>query len=78
MSLNEFRAVVLKSADRVSIVERPGKWMVLNPQGEVLLEESMPTGEWGVVAGSFPLDSQAESGTWTVRYVSGQDKRLSP
>ena len=69
----QFRAVVLKSADRVSIVERPGKWMVLNPQGEVLLEESMPTGEWGVVAGSFPLDSQAESGTWTVRYVSGQD-----
>ncbi|MFT5683992.1 MAG: hypothetical protein ACI8RZ_004927, partial [Myxococcota bacterium] len=41
--------------------------------GEVLLEEAMPTGEWGVVAGNFPLDSLAESGTWTVRYVSGDD-----
>ncbi len=69
----QFRAVALKAADRVPIPDRPGKWMVLNPSGEVLLEEAMATGEWGVVAGSFPLDSLAESGTWTVRYVSGQD-----
>ncbi len=69
----QFRAVALKAADQVPITDRPGRWMVLNPRGEILLEESSPTGEWGVVAGSFPLDSQAESGTWTIRYVSGDD-----
>lgn len=69
----QFRAVALKAADQVPITGRPGRWMVLNPRGEILLEESSPTGDWGVVAGSFPLDSQAESGTWTVRYSSGED-----
>ena len=39
--------------------------------GEVLLEEKAPAGEWGVVAGSFPLDKGAAIGTWKVAWVSG-------
>ena len=69
----QFRAVALKAADRVPVEDRPGRWKVIIPRGETLLEEAIPTGKWGVVAGSFPLDSQAESGTWTVRFESGQD-----
>ena len=41
-----------------------------DPTGEVLLEEKAPAGEWGVVAGSFPLDKGAPTGRWTVAWQS--------
>ncbi len=67
----KFRAVALKANDLSPLDGRPGRWVVKDPQGEVLLEEKAPAGPWGVVAGSFPLDAQAESGTWTVLWQSG-------
>lgn len=66
-----FRALALKASDLSPLEERPGLWRVTNSEGEVLLEERAPTGAWGVVAGSFPLDRGAPSGQWTVTWHSG-------
>jgi hypothetical protein len=59
-----FRAVVLRARDLAPLDHRPGVWIVRDPAGEVLLEEAAPAGEWGVVAGSFPLDKAARTGAW--------------
>jgi hypothetical protein len=67
----QFRAVVLHAGTLAPLDARPGTWRVSDPSGELLLEEKVPAGDWGVVRGSFPLDSQAESGTWTVSWSSG-------
>jgi len=66
----QFRAVVLRARDLSPIDGRPGTWMIKDPNGEVLLEEKAPAGEWGVVAGSFPLDRGAPTGTWHVAWSS--------
>lgn len=66
-----FRAVVVRAADLAPIDKRPGLWVVTDPQGEVVLEEKAPAGEFGVVAGSFPLDRAAAPGTWKVQWRSG-------
>src|SRR5688572_2722449 len=65
-NLVRFRAVVLRARDLAPLDSRPGRWVVTDPEGEVLLEESSPAGEWGVVAGTFPLDKGATTGTWHV------------
>ena len=67
----QFRAAVLRARDFAPLDSRPGTWKVLNPSGTVLLEERAPAGPWGVVAGSFPLDSEAAHGQWRVQWVSG-------
>lgn len=66
-----FRALVLKASDLTPLEERPGTWQVVDPGGDVLLEEKAPSGPWGVVAGSFPLDRSATSGQWSVTWRSG-------
>lgn len=66
-----FRALSLRAADLSPTDGRPGTWTVVDPSGQVLLEERAPAGDWGVVAGSFPLDTAAPSGTWTARWSSG-------
>ena len=70
----EFRTLVVRARDLTPIEGRPGMFVVTDPSGEVLLEEKAPAGEWGVVAGSFPLDRQAATGTWTVTWKSGDDR----
>jgi MG2 domain len=74
----QFRAVVLKARDLSPVDGRPGVWVVKDPDGEVLLEEKAPAGEWGVVAGSFPLDKGAPSGTWTVTWQSADASEQVP
>ncbi len=69
----QFRAVVLRATDYLPLDGRPGTWQVEDPSGELMLEEKAPAGPFGVVAGSFPLDPGADSGTWKVRWVSGAD-----
>jgi hypothetical protein len=69
-NLVRFRAVVLRARDLAPLDSRPGRWIVKDPEGEVLLEESSPAGDWGVVAGTFPLDKGAATGTWHVSWVS--------
>lgn len=66
-----FRAVVLRARDLAPLDGRPGHWLVRDPDGEVLLEEAAPATDWGVVAGTFPIDKQGKTGEWTVAWVSG-------
>lgn len=65
-----FRAVVLRARDLTPIDGRPGRWVIRDPGNEVVLEEIAPAGEFGVVAGSFPLDRAAQVGTWHVQWIS--------
>nr|HEX4313447.1 MG2 domain-containing protein [Kofleriaceae bacterium] len=66
----QFRAVALRARDLTPLDGRPGKWLVIDPHGEVQLEDKAPAGDWGVVSGSFPLDRGAETGTWHVIWDS--------
>ena len=66
----KFRAVVLRARDLAPLDGRPGHWLVRNPGGDVLLEEKAAAGDWGVVAGTFPLDKAAQTGTWHLAWVS--------
>lgn len=70
-NLIRFRAVVLRTRDLSPLDNRPGVFKVTDPSGEVLLEEKAPAGAWGVAAGTFPLDREAEAGTWRVAWESG-------
>ncbi len=67
----KFRAVVVRAADLTPLDGRPGRWLVIDPEGETVLEELAPAGAFGVVAGSFPLDRTATPGTWKVKWRSG-------
>jgi len=67
----QFRAVALRAKGLGPLDGRPGLWTVVDPNGEVVLEERAPAGPWGVVSGAFPLDRGAPTGQWTVRWVSG-------
>ncbi len=73
-NLVRFRAVVLRARDLVPLDGRPGRWIVTDPDGEVLLEEKAPAGPWGVVAGTFPLDKGAATGDWRVAWVSADTR----
>jgi hypothetical protein len=66
-----FRALVLRARDLAPLDQRPGTWVITDPNGEVMLEEKAPAGDWGVVAGTFPLDKGAPVGTWKVEWRSG-------
>ncbi|HYI00840.1 MG2 domain-containing protein [Hyalangium sp.] len=67
----QFRAVALRAKDMGPLDGRPGRWTVVDPSGEVVLEERAPAGPWGVVSGTFPLDRGAPIGRWQVRWLSG-------
>lgn len=65
-----FRAVVLRARDLAPLDGRPGRWIVEDPTGQVVLEEEAPAGAFGVVAGELPLDAGAPVGDWRVRWES--------
>jgi hypothetical protein len=67
-----FRAVVLRARDLAPLDGRPGRWTITDPSGELLLEEKAPATDWGVVAGTFPLDKLAQTGSWKVAWVSAE------
>ncbi len=69
-NLMKFRAVVLRARDLAPLDGRPGRWIVTDPSGEVMLEEEAPAGNFGVVSGSFPIDKNATPGTWKVKWAS--------
>jgi hypothetical protein len=66
----QFRAVVLRARDLGPLDGRPGRWVVTDPSGEIMLDEKAGAGDWGVVAGTFPLDPGASTGQWRVAWVS--------
>ncbi len=67
----KFRAAVLRMKDLAPIDDRPGRFVVRSPEGEVLLEEKVSAGPWGVAAGDFPLASDAPVGSYSVTWISG-------
>lgn len=73
-NLVQFRALALRARGLTPIDNRPGTWIVRDPSGEILLEEKAPAQEWGVVAGTFPLATNAQQGTWQVAWRSGNDE----
>lgn len=73
-----FRAVLLAEDTYAPLEGRPGVWRVTDPEGTVLLEERAQTGPYGVVAGSFPMDPDAASGTWNVIFQSGNTAASTP
>ncbi len=68
----KFRAAVLRMKDLAPIDGRPGSFTVTSPAGEILLEERVPAGVWGVAGGDFPLADDAPVGGYTVSWTSGQ------
>lgn len=74
----KFRAVVLRAKDLSPIDGRPGTWVVKDPSGETMLEEKAPAADWGVIAGSFPLDKGAPTGSWSVAWVSADAQETQP
>lgn len=68
-----FRSLTLRRGSLEPLDSRPGSWVVTNPHGEVLLEERLPGGEWGIEQSSFPLAMDAQPGTWTVAWSTGAD-----
>jgi len=68
-----FRAVVFDRDGLQPLEGRPGVWEVRDPRGNKMLQERAKSGPWGIVAGSFPLDSHASVGTWTVTWQTGDN-----
>lgn len=68
------RAAVLAQVDSRPIGERPGTWRITDPGGIEMMVEKVPTDAFGVSATTFPLDSEAENGTWTAVYETGSDR----
>jgi len=67
------RSLQLRAADLTPLSGRTGTWVVEDPEGTVLLEEQRTADDWGVAPLRFPLDRDAPSGDWTVRWDSGED-----
>ena len=67
----KFRAAVLRMKDLAPIDSRPGRFVVRSPEGDVLLEEKVAAGPWGVAGGDFPLASDAPIGSYSVTWLSG-------
>ncbi|MBL8618449.1 MAG: hypothetical protein JNM72_22735 [Deltaproteobacteria bacterium] len=72
------RAVALRRADLVPLADRPGSFVLKDPQGNMLLREAAALDALGVAAVSLPLDAEAESGTYTLCWSSGEDEGCTP
>lgn len=65
------RAVLLDAGTLAPLPERPGKWRVYDPSGELVMEESGSTHGFGVASTTFPLAPDASPGGWSIQFVSG-------
>lgn len=66
------RAVLLESGSLAPTSERPGRWQVFDPSGEMVFEEKGRTSAMGMTDFSFPLADDADVGTWTIGFASGE------
>lgn len=66
------RAVLLDAGSLAPLPQRPGKWQVYDPTGELVMEESGKTIGFGVASTTFPLAPDAPPGIWKIHFVSGQ------
>jgi hypothetical protein len=65
------RSVTWRRTDLAPLEQRPGTWLIRDPQGEIVHEERDAAGPWGVADTVFPLDRLAEVGTWKAEWRSG-------
>ena len=65
------RSLVLDRAEQAPIEGRPGRWRIVDPNGNEMLVEKDHTGPWGIADGSYPLDQRATVGTWTATWETG-------
>ncbi len=65
------RAVLLEAGSLAPALQRPGRWQVYDPSGELAYEEKDNTGATGVADFTFPLADDAPVGVWTVGLQSG-------
>ena len=68
------RAVALRTADLVPLADRPGTFVLTDPNGVELLREAAPLDALGVAAVSIPLDADATHGAYQLCWSSGQDQ----
>jgi len=78
-----FRAVALRLADLTPMDGRPGRFVMRDPDGVVLLDERVPAGLYGVAASDLPLSVNASVGDYELAYHSGDavdhvDVRVEP
>lgn len=66
-----FRSVLLERASFAPVAQRPGRWILTDPSGEVLLDERGRSDDWGIAASDFPLADDAPAGSWKVEFRSG-------
>ncbi len=66
-----FRAVVLRARDLTPLDDRPGRFIVTDPAGVVVLDERRAAAEFGIADGDIPLDKSAPEGVWRISYRSG-------
>ncbi len=66
-----FRAVTFRMADLTPMENRPGRFVVKDPSGQVLMDEAVPAGLYGVAASDLPLSDSAPVGDYEVAYHSG-------
>jgi hypothetical protein len=67
----KFRGVILRARDLAPLDGRPGRFIVTDPSGVIVLDERAVAGEFGIVDGELPLDQSSPPGPWRVRYESG-------
>ena len=65
------RSVTLRRTDLHPLPGRPGRWRIVDPSGNELMVERDRASEWGIAASSFPLDAEAQIGTWTAQWLTG-------
>lgn len=70
--LVQARAVLLDAGSLAPLPQRPGKWQVYDPAGELVMEERGSTIGFGVASTTFPLAPDAPAGIWKIHFVSGQ------
>ncbi len=66
------RAVLLEAGSLAPALQRPGRWQVHDPNGDLAYEEKDNTGATGVADFTFPLAEDAPVGNWMVGLLSGE------
>lgn len=66
------RAVLLEAGTLSPAAERPGRWQVFDPTGEMVFEEKGRSSTMGMTEFSFPLADDADVGGWSVGFLSGE------
>lgn len=65
------RAVLVDAGSLAPLDDRPGRWKVWDPTGELVMEEKGRTAAFGTTSTTFPLAADAPPGRWSLSFESG-------